>query len=294
MQKITPCLWFDNQAASAARFYTSIFKKSKVGMVTHYDENSAAVSGQPKGSVLTVAFKIEGQEFLALNGGPIFKFTPAISFFIYCKTAKEVDTFYKKLVQGGKVMMALDKYPFSERYAFIADKYGVSWQIILADSKQKIVPCLLFVKEKEKKAEAAIKFYVKTFKKSKINLLDKYGPSQGGTPGTVRHARFMLEGQQFTAMSGAGDHRFTFTEAISFIVNCKTQKEIDYYWKKLSAVKESEQCGWLKDKYGVSWQIVPIQMDAMMKNPKKSKHMMKAMLEMHKLDLKKLQEAYNS
>lgn len=159
MQKISNCLWFNNQAEEAAQFYVSVFGgNSKVGTVLHYDEASAEVSGQPAGSVLTVAFTLHGQDFMALNGGPLFK----------------------------------------------------------------------------------------------------------------------------------------FTEAISLVVNCDTQEEVDHYWNALSAVPASEQCGWLKDKFGVSWQIVPTVMEKLLSGDSaKSQRAMKAMLDMKKLDIAKLQEAYD-
>ena len=158
MQKITPCLWFDNQAEEAVNFYVSIFKNSKIGSVARYGEEGAKVSGRPKGTVMTVTFQLDGQEFMALNGGPMFK----------------------------------------------------------------------------------------------------------------------------------------FTEAISFIVNCKTQQEVDELWEKLSKGGEEGPCGWLKDKYGVSWQIVPIVLGEMLqdKDPEKSERVMKVMLQMRKLDIKSLEQAY--
>jgi predicted 3-demethylubiquinone-9 3-methyltransferase (glyoxalase superfamily) len=229
---------------------------------------------------------------MGLNGGPIFKFSPSISFFVYCKTEKEVNEMYEKLSEGGKVMMPLDKYPFSERYAFISDKFGVSWQIMLGDSKQRIFPSLLFVDKDCGKAEEAVQFYTSIFKHSKINSMQHYGKGENGKEGTVMYSSFTLEGQEFSAMDGAGPHKFTFTPATSFIVNCDTQEEIDYYWDKLSAVPQAEQCGWLQDKFGVSWQIVPSILEKLMKGPK-AKKVMKELLEMKKLDIEKLQQAHD-
>jgi len=120
MQKITPFLWFANQAEEAATFYTSIFKNSKIVSVTRYDEAGAEASGRPKGTVMTVAFELEGQTFTALNGGPVFKFTEAISFVVNCTTQKEVDELWEKLSEGGE----------KERCGWLKDKYGVSWQIV--------------------------------------------------------------------------------------------------------------------------------------------------------------------
>jgi len=120
MQKITPFLWFDDKAEEAVNFYVSVFKNSKIGSITRYGEEGAEVSGRPKGTVMTVAFQLDGQEFVALNGGPHFKFSEAISFVVNCKTQEEVDEFWEKLSEGGE----------KSRCGWLKDKYGLSWQIV--------------------------------------------------------------------------------------------------------------------------------------------------------------------
>jgi predicted 3-demethylubiquinone-9 3-methyltransferase (glyoxalase superfamily) len=120
MQKLTPCLWFDDKAEEAAKFYVSIFKNSKVGHIARYGEAGAKVSGRPKGSVMTATFEIDGQEFMALNGGPLFKFSEAISFIVNCKTQKEIDELWEKLADGGEKGVC----------GWLKDKYGLSWQIV--------------------------------------------------------------------------------------------------------------------------------------------------------------------
>jgi predicted 3-demethylubiquinone-9 3-methyltransferase (glyoxalase superfamily) len=120
MQKITPCLWFDNQAEEAAKFYVSIFKNSKIGNMTRYGEAGAEVSGRPKGSVMTVTFEIEGQEFVALNGGPHFTFSEAISLMVQCETQQDIDEMWEKLSHGGE----------EGPCGWLKDKYGLSWQIV--------------------------------------------------------------------------------------------------------------------------------------------------------------------
>ncbi|MBI5355573.1 MAG: VOC family protein [Candidatus Aenigmarchaeota archaeon] len=301
---ITPCLWFDDNAEEAAEFYTSIFKNSKVGNVARYDEEGARVSGRPKGSVMTIAFSIEGKEFVGLNGGPIFKFTPAISFFVNFDPSKDpkakenLNALWSKLSQGGTPMMPLDKYPFSERYGWIKDKFGLTWQLILTkpegDMRPKIVPSLLFVGDMYGNAEKAMRFYLSVFKESKLGNLFHYG--QGQEPnkqGTVMFSDFMLNETWLAAMDGGGQHAFTFNEAISFMVYCDTQEEIDHYWKKLSAFPASEQCGWLKDKFGVSWQIVPRVLPELLGgDKKKSQSVMAALLKMKKLEINALKKAY--
>ncbi len=297
MQKISPFLWFNNDAEEAVKFYTSVFKNSKIGTMARYDEAGAKAAHMPKGSVMTVSFQLEGQEFAAINGGPIFKFTPAISFIVNCKTSDEVQDLWNKFSDGSTVLMALDKYPFSEKYGWLQDKYGLSWQFIASsgDAPQKIIPSMMFVGKVAGKAEDAINFYTSIFKNAKVGSIFRYGAGQlPDKEGTVMFADFALEGQQFAAMDSAREHNFNFNEAISFVVYCNTQDEIEYYWKKLSAVPESEQCGWLKDKYGVSWQIIPTVLIKYLgdKDANKSRRVMKAMLQMKKIEIKKLEEAY--
>ncbi len=120
MQKITPFLWFDNKAEEAVNFYVSVFKNSKISGITRYEEEGAKASGRPKGTVMTVEFQLDGQEFVALNGGPHFKFTEAISFVVNCETQKEVDEFWEKLSEGGK----------ESQCGWLKDKYGLSWQVV--------------------------------------------------------------------------------------------------------------------------------------------------------------------
>ena len=296
MQKITPFLWFDNQAEEAVEFYRSVFNNSKREESTHYNEASSNASGQPKGSVMTVPFQIYGQNFIALNGGPIFKFNPSVSFFVNCKTADEVQTLWDKLSVGGKALMPLDKYPFSEKYGWIEDKYGLSWQLIMSvgEIKQNIVPSMLFVRNVCGRAEEAINFYTSIFNDSKILSTFRYGANQKpDKEGTIAFADYILEGQIFAAMDSAHPHDFAFNEAVSFVVNCESQKEVDCFWQKLSEGGQEGQCGWLKDKYGVSWQIVPTVLSKLLqdKDREKSKRVMQSMLQMKKIDIEGLKKA---
>jgi predicted 3-demethylubiquinone-9 3-methyltransferase (glyoxalase superfamily) len=292
MQKITPCLWFNNQAEEAVNFYTSIFKNTKVGSITRYDKASAEVSGQAEGSVLTMEFQLAGYDFLALNGGPLFKFTPAISFMVNCETEEEIDQLWEKLSDGGVILMPYDKYPFSEKYGWISDKYGVSWQLSLSRIPQKITTSFLFVSPNAKGAEEAMNLYISLFDNSNVLHVDKYGEGEERA-GSVRFAMFTLDNQEFTAMDGGDEHKFTFSPAISLIVNCENQEEIDKFWNALSSVREAEQCGWLQDKFGVSWQVVPEVLSKLLSSPDKEKaaRVMKAMLEMKKLDIEGLENA---
>jgi predicted 3-demethylubiquinone-9 3-methyltransferase (glyoxalase superfamily) len=293
MQKITPHLWFDKEAREAAEFYVSVFGKgSKV-------KNISMLDNTPSGSVDILTFELLGLEFQAISAGPLFKFNPSVSFHVTCKSIAEVDEIWKKLSHGGQVLMELGAYPFSERYGWLQDKYGLSWQINYSsgtDVKQKITPVIMFVGDVCGRAEEAVNFWASVFREANVGAILRFG--KGEEPdkeGTLKYADFSLLGQEFRALASAHEHRFSFNEAISFIVTCDTQEEIDYYWEKLSAVPEAEQCGWLKDKFGFSWQVVPAGMDEMLRGGDRERidRVTQAFLVMKKLDIVKLQEAYD-
>jgi predicted 3-demethylubiquinone-9 3-methyltransferase (glyoxalase superfamily) len=295
MQRINPFLWFNDNAEEAVNFYTSFFSNSKIIKLVRYGEEGPEAAGRPKGSVMTVDFELEGQAFAAINGGPVFKITPAISFFVNCATSREIDLLWEKLSEGGTVLMALDTYPFSEKYGWIQDKFGVSWQLILPGRKQKITPCLMFAGEQHKQAEKAINFYISVFRNSGIIQLERYTAGVG-PEGAVVHSKFMLNGQEFIAMDSHMPMTIDFNPAISLVVNCKTQEEVDYYWETLSegGDKSAQQCGWLKDKFGLSWQIVPAALIELLHDPDpvKAHRVMEAMLRMKKIDIAALKNAY--
>ena len=298
-QKITPNLWFDREAEEAAKFYTSIFKNSRIDSIARATRAGFENHGLPEGTVMTVEFEIEGQQFIAINGGPIFKFTPAISFLIGCTSKEEVDFLWKNLAQGGTALMELGQYPFSERYGWTQDRYGLSWQVMFSGDrpvKQKITPTLMFVGEQCGKAEEAINLYASTFSKSKIGDISRYDKGQEpDKEGTILYASFTLEDQEFAAMDSALEHKFNFNEAISLMVLCETQQEIDYFWQKLiSGGGQESVCGWLKDKFGVSWQVTPTILRKMLldRDREKVERVTNAFLKMKKLNIEELKIAY--
>jgi predicted 3-demethylubiquinone-9 3-methyltransferase (glyoxalase superfamily) len=296
MEKIVPFLWFDSNAEEAINFYTLIFNNSKKGNINRYDEASAKASGKPEGSVMTASFQLAGQNFTAINGGPIFKFTPAVSFYVYCETEKEMDNLWENLIKDAlKIFWPLQKYNWSEKYGWLTDKFGISWQLMLANSPQKISPFLSFFGKQYGKAEEAINFYVSVFKNSRIYDIIRYSKEEEKIEGTVKHAAFSINGQEFKAMESSKDLP-NFNEAISFVVNCEDQNEVDYFWNKLSkgGDEKAQQCGWLKDKYGLSWQIVPEILFKLLgdKDTVKSQRVMQAILQMKKIDIEGLKHAY--
>ncbi|EKO60810.1 3-demethylubiquinone-9 3-methyltransferase domain protein [Leptospira kirschneri str. H2] len=245
---------------------------------------------------MSATFAISGKEILSFNGGPHFKFTPAISFFLSCQTSKEVEKIWASLSQEGIVLMELQEYPFSEKFGWLQDKFGVSWQVHLSKEGNDLAPFLMFVGKQHGKAEEAIRFYTSRFPNSKIKDIQRYAKDQGEKEGTVQRSVFSIAGQDLMAIDSGLDHTFTFSEAYSFFVKCETQAEIDEYWEKLSFQGEKQKCGWVKDQFGVSWQIIPLILGDYLqdKDPKKSQRVLQAMLQMDKIDIAKLKRAYDS
>lgn len=297
MQKITPFLWFNNDAEDAAKFYISVFNNSGILNITRYNQQSADVSGQKAGTAMTVSFNLEGQNFTALNGGPHFKLNEALSFFVYCESDSKIENIFKKLSEGGKVIFPLDKYDWSPRYAWVIDKFGLSWQLDVdkINNSQKILPAFLFVNEKLQRVKEVVDYYSAIFPGSKTLMEWPYDKSAGMPEGTLLFAQFKLADHLFNAMSGPGIHHFDFNEAFSFVVNCNDQDEVDYYWNTLTADGGMEsRCGWLKDKFGVSWQIVPARLIELLGDPDpvKAQKVTSGMLQMKKIIISDLEKAY--
>lgn len=290
MQHITPHLWFDKEAKEAAELYVSLFPNSKV-------TNAVTLKDTPSGDSDSVSFELAGQRFMAISAGPYFKLNPSISLFVVFDSEAEIDAVWNKLIDGGKALMEYNTYSWAKKYGWLQDKYGLSWQLSLSEHHQmekKITPLLMFTQDKAGKTKEAIEFYTGIFPNSNTEMLVPYEKGEGDTEGFIKHARFTLNSENLLAMDSSASHDFTFNEAFSLIVNCETQEEIDFYWEKLSAVSESEQCGWLKDKYGMSWQIVPTAMWEMMASGDQERitRVTQAFLKMKKLDIAALREAY--
>lgn len=299
MQKITPFLWFEDHAEEAMKFYVSVFDDSKIHHIQRYPEGiSEGPMAGFDGKVLTGVFQLEGQRFMALDGGPVFKFNPTVSFIINCTSVEEVDRYWNALLPGGSVLMPLQQWPFSERYGWLNDAYGVSWQIgmVTGSPKEKITPSLMFVGDLFGKAEEAINAYVSIFRNSSVEVISRYEPGEHDETGKVKFASFVLEGQQFRAMESSQGHSFKTGGAISFLIECQNQEEIDYYWARLTEGGDpaAQQCGWLKDQYGFSWQVVPDMTQWLQGSDKQgSARAMQAMLQMKKIDIATLQGAYD-
>ncbi len=269
---IFPCLWFDGKAKEAADFYCSVFSNSKITTDTP----------------MVVQFEIEGKKLMGLNGGPMFTINPSISLFVTCETNEEIERIYNKLFEGGMAMMALDKYPWGEKYAWVVDKFGMTWQLLLdklREGAQKIITSFLFVGDQCGNGQDAIKHYTSIFPNSTIFHIDIYKINEAQPEGNLKFGHFALNGEMFAAMDGTGNHNFTFNEGVSIMVECETQEEIDHYWNKLTEGGKESRCGWLSDKFGVSWQIVPKVIGKLMSDPARAQRVMAKVMEMKKLDI---------
>jgi len=259
MQRIVPTIWFNRNADEAAEFYADVFPDTLV---------DARVPHPESGETLTVDVLIDGYRVTLLNGGPEFGPTPAISFFVNFDPPRmedargELDRLWARLTDGGIVLMPLDRYDFSEHYGWVADRFGVNWQLMLTDPagepRPYIIPNLMYGGQ----ARQAVDDYVALFPGAQVGTRVTYPDS-----GEVMFSEFQLYGEWFTAMDSAVEQTFTFTPGLSIMVNAHGQEEIDRLWNGLSAVVALEQCGWLQDRYGVSWQIVPDNMAELMERP---------------------------
>jgi predicted 3-demethylubiquinone-9 3-methyltransferase (glyoxalase superfamily) len=293
---ITPCIWLDDQAESAAAFYARTFPAGRITAMSRYPESIDNPSGKPRGSVLTVEFEVAGQRFTALNGGPLFVLNPSVSFFVHVDTPGDADRVFSALADGGKALMPLDAYPWSECYGWVQDRFGVSWQVIAGRRPRGgaiIVPCLMFAGRQRGRAEEAMRAYTGIFPAGRIERLEPYAAGEG-PQGTVKHGRFVLAGQEMIAMDSHVDHDVPFNEALSLQVMCKDQHELDRYWAALAEGGEHGPCGWLKDRFGLSWQVVPTAIAQWMTSEDTAARdrAFEAMLQMKKLDIAALQQAF--
>jgi predicted 3-demethylubiquinone-9 3-methyltransferase (glyoxalase superfamily) len=293
---IAPCLWLDGQAEAAAAFYARVFAAGRVGAASRYPESADNPAGRPRGSVLTVEVELAGKRFTLLNGGPAFTLNPSVSFFAHVDSPAEADRLWASLSEGGEALMPIGAYPWSERYGWVKDRFGVSWQVMAGrrpPGGAAIAPCLMFSGPQHGRAEEAMRAWTAVFPDSRVASLERHGPGEG-PEGTVKHGRFVLAGQDFVAMDSHLAHGITFNEAQSFQVTCAGQAEVDRYWGVLSEGGSPGPCGWLKDRFGVSWQVVPDGIAAWMASPDAAARdrAFAAMMRMGKPDVAALERAF--
>ncbi|RYG20274.1 MAG: VOC family protein [Chitinophagaceae bacterium] len=277
--QITPCLWYNNQAKEAAALYCSVFEQSRI------------TSQSP----MVTEIEVGEHKFILLDGGPMFKPNPSISFYYICENMQELNAIWNAFTKEGEVMMPLDNYPWSEKYGWVTDKFGVSWQLAfgkISDVGQKITPCLLFSGEQYGRVDEAIGHYAAIFQNPKVDGILRYTADElPDLEGKVKHAQIGFSGQKFMLMESAAPHQFSFTEGVSLTVYCETQEEIDYYWTKLTESGAESMCGWLKDKFGVWWQIIPTQLGKILSDPNKAGKGAQALMSMRKINIEQLVNA---
>ena len=283
---IFPCLWYDGDAKESAEFYCKIFD----GKIT-------------ADTPVVLNLELFGQKLMLLNGGPHFEKNASVSFMVMCETEDEVQKYWNQLQDGGIVLMALDSYPWSKKYGWIRDKFGVTWQLYLGEKKseQRIIPTLMFIHQNNGKAMEAMELYTKIFPNSKIESVLKYGEGVNDenheVPENVQHAHFEIDGYSMFCMDNSYDHKFDFNEGISMVIMTDNQETTDHLWSSLTTDGGRESmCGWLKDKFGMSWQIVPTRLIELMSDSdqQKAQNVVQAMMKMQKIVIKDLEEAYNS
>ncbi|NMR34175.1 VOC family protein [Chryseobacterium aquaticum] len=283
---IFPCLWYDGDAKESADFYCHVFG----GTIT-------------TDTPVVLNIELFGQKLMLLNGGPQFKKNASVSFMMLCETEEEVEKYWSPLSENGLVLMELGEYPWSKKYGWVRDRFGVTWQVYLGEKQgeQKIIPTLMFIHKNNGKAMEAMELYNEVFPNSKIGNVLKYGDGVGNEsheiPENVQHAHFEIDDYSFFCMDNSYDHEFDFNEGISIVVMTDNQEQTDHLWNSLTKDGGRESmCGWLKDKFGMSWQIVPKKLIQLMNDPhqEKAQKVVQAMMKMQKIVISDLEEAYNS
>lgn len=278
-KSIYPCLTLKGKVAEASAFYIQTFGEGSVVQTSPF----------------VIQIELSRQKLMLLNDGPTAVPNTSISFMVICETESETEKYWSELVKEGKVFMALDTYPWSSKYGWVSDKYGVSWQIYTgskADTPQKFCPTLMFTGANAGKAEEALHYYTHLFPDSNIQGIMKYSEGDGDAVDFIKHAQFNINNFVMMAMDSSAEHGVNFNDAISFVVECENQEEIDRYWDYLTANGgKAIACGWLTDKYGISWQIIPHSLGKLMSDPVRGQRAMAAMMKMKKLIIADLENA---
>lgn len=270
---IYPCIWFDSKASEAFRFYVSLFP------------NSTITAENP----MVVKARLDGTEVMGLNGGPMFQPNGSISFMYVSPDKVLLKKLWEQLTAAGKVLMPLDNYPWSEYYGWVQDQYGANWQLYFGADEwryDKIVPTLMFCGDHQGQCQQALDFYAKTFPQYKSDGIMHY--AEGEMAGQIQHTQFTVNGRLLMAMDSGVPQTFSFTEGISIVLECDSQESIDYYWNAFTKEGEESMCGWCKDPYGVSWQVIPNNIgDLLFKSPD-PQQAQQALMKMKKIDIEKL------
>ncbi|WP_417554944.1 VOC family protein [Microbacterium sp.] len=274
-QKIVPNLWFDGGAGEAGEFYATALPRTKANIAMRYPQEVPEFQKGLEGRPLVVDVDVDGFRFTLINSDDTFHPTPAISFILnfdpllFSGSAEAarvaLDATWEALSDGGTALMELGEYPFSPHYGWVQDRYGVSWQLMLTNPQGEprpfVIPQLMFANDVEGRAAEAAEFYTSLFDDAGL------GTVIPRPAGGVMFGEFRVGEQWFSMMDSDIAHEFGFTPGVSLEARCADQAEIDRLWEALSAVPDAEQCGWLVDRFGVSWQVVPENVGELLKRP---------------------------
>ena len=321
LQRIVPSLWFDHCAREAVDFYVAAFTEAAgeptgtgVVEVSHYPADGLEeFQADLAGDVLEIRFRLAGLELSAINAGPEGSMNPAISFMVFFdpevpEAVARLDALWARLAEGGAALMPLGAYPFSERFGWVADRYGATWQLLLGTAgvaataselgaavpapgaapgaapgvarpdqgtprpsvPVTIVPALMFPHGRGQAAQAAelyTRVLGRAFGDSGIGQMSFYPPTAGQGEHALMQGFIRLAGQTLALMDSGADHAFTFGISLSLVAVCSTQEQVDTVWDGLTAVPEAEMCGWLQDRFGLSWQVTAVNMTSLMHRP---------------------------
>ncbi len=281
MQKLTVNLWMQGTAEEAGEFYASALPEAKSEIESRYPTEGLLDFQQPfAGKALTVSVWVRGTKITLINAGGEFSPNTSISMILSFNSDERdaLDATWAALSEGGNVLMPLDAYPFSTRYGWVSDKYGVSWQLMEStepvQDAARVMPSLMFGGAAQNRAAEAIAYYSVVLG-AKLDSAFPYGQAtEVATAESLMFAQFSLGDDLVAAMDSGVAQDFSFTPGVSLEWPCEGQEEIDRVWDALSAVPEAEACGWLTDKFGVSWQIVPSNMGELMERPGAFEHML--------------------
>lgn len=294
MQRIVPNVWCQGNAVEVGEFYSSVLPQTSATTTMNYPtEGLLEFQRDFAGQALVVDVTVSGYQIRLINAGNEFRPTPAISFILNMdplmfdggedEARARIQDIWEAFADGGQVRMELGEYPHSKLYGWVEDRFGVNWQLMLSDPasgrRPAVIPQFLFTGPIAQ-AQQAIDLYTGLLADSSVGMAMPHQDEAAG----IMFAEFTLAGQWFSAMDGGTDHDFTFSPGLSLEVSCADQEEIDRLWEVLSSVPEAEQCGWVVDRFGVSWQIVPENMGELMAHP----GAFSRMLEMKKLIIAEL------
>ena len=289
------CLWIDSaRAVEAVDFYVGLFPESQAGRIDVF-ENSGSDGEE---TIFAGEFSLAGRNMQLIGAHPHQQPNPSISLKFAASDRTTVERIGRSLLDGGAELMPFGSYPWSDYFGWVVDRYGISWQVLVEpDRPAQLAPALMFVGDQNGRAAEAIELYTSLFPDSGVEVLQRFGDEDADQRGNVFFAKIRLAGRRFDVTDSGVGHAFGFNDMVSLAVLCDGQDEVDRYWNGLlSGGGEPVQCGWLKDRFGVSWQIVPRRLNELLRSSDSSgaAAVMRCMLGQVKIDLAELETAYIS